>query len=137
GQQAGSYNLEVDVREAGSQAYVDSYLVLPYTLQASQTLRGCASVSLSTNPSSPTPAGSFVTLRAASSGCPSPQYRFWVEVPGQPWTLMQDYSSRSSFIWNTAGLPTGSYNLEVDVRQAGSQAYVESYVVNAYSLLSP
>ncbi|MGI8551549.1 MAG: hypothetical protein ACR2PL_12320, partial [Dehalococcoidia bacterium] len=94
----------------------------------------CTGVSLSDSPPFQAPIGTPVTLAASSTGCFSPQYRFWVEAPGQPWTLMQDYSFGSAFTWDTRDLPAGDYNVEADARGWGSTADVEAYQVQAYAL---
>ncbi|HEY3195380.1 MAG TPA: hypothetical protein VGK42_09115, partial [Candidatus Dormibacteraeota bacterium] len=62
--------------------------------------------------------------------------RFWVKAPGGTWTIVQDYSSASTYRWNTTGLPAGTYGLEVDVRDQGSTAVYET-VANLSFAIGP
>lgn len=80
----------------------------------------CNKPVLASNPVSPHGLGQLVTFTAKTAGCASPQWRFWIQAPGERWSLVQDYSSRASFSWSTAGLPPGTYGLEVDVRDSSS-----------------
>jgi cell wall-associated protease len=83
---------------------------------------------------SPQPAGTTVTF-TASAGCTgTPQYRFWVKAPGGAWTIAQDYGASSTFVWNTAGKPAGTYQLEVDVRNAGSTASYQAVANVSFAL---
>jgi hypothetical protein len=77
----------------------------------------CTSVTASAAPPSPSAAGTPVTITASAVGCPNPRYRFWVEAPGGPWTIQQDYSAANTFTWSGTG-QAASYNLEVDARDA-------------------
>src|SRR5438045_5376542 len=64
-----------------------------------------------------------MTSTATTRGCPTPQYRFWISPPGQLWSIVQDYSTTSTYAWTTTGA-AGTYRLEVDVRdQTSSTAY--------------
>jgi hypothetical protein len=115
---AGVYGLEVDVRDqGGTDTYEKAY-------STTFTIAGCTSAGLSANPASPQKAGTQVVL-TGSATCPgTPEYRFWVKAPGGNWQIKQDYSSSSTFSWNTTGLAPGPYGLEVDVRdQGGTDTY--------------
>jgi hypothetical protein len=66
----------------------------------------------------------MVTLTAATVGCPSPLYKFWIQPPNGAWSVVQPYGSAATYSWNTAGLAPGPYRLEVDVRdQSSPEAY--------------
>jgi hypothetical protein len=81
----------------------------------------CTSVTDSAAPGSPSRPGSTVTFTASPSGCPHPLYQFWVLAPGShTWTIVQAYSSKATFNWNTSGLATGSYLYTVWARDASS-----------------
>jgi hypothetical protein len=125
---AGSYRLEVDVRDQGESAVYDVVANRTYVLNP------CSAAGLSTNPASPHyPAGNIVLTGTAT--CPgTPTYRFWVRPPSGPWSVVQDFSTTSTFGWNTSGLTVGSYGLEVDVRDQGATASYEK-VANATYLL--
>jgi hypothetical protein len=111
---AGSYGLEVDVRDQGSSAVYETVSNLTYTVTGGPA---CNTPTLSPSPASPGATGSTVVFTATTSGCPSPRYRFWVLPPGGPWAIVQDYSASNTFSWSATGR-MGSYGIEVDVRDA-------------------
>jgi hypothetical protein len=107
----GSYGLEVDIRNQGASASYETVGRLTYVLSVTP----CTTPTLTASPPSPGATGAAVTFNASTSGCPNPRFRFWIQRPGGPWTIQQDYSASSSFNWTTAG-SVGSYGVEVDVR---------------------
>ncbi|HEV2035683.1 MAG TPA: hypothetical protein VGU71_16070 [Candidatus Dormibacteraeota bacterium] len=115
---AGAYGVEVDVRDASESVSYDAVTNLTYQLN------GCSAVSLGANPTSPQPPSGSVLL-TASATCPgTPIYRFWVQAPGGPWTIKQDYTTANTYSWPIAGRALGSYRLEVDVKnQGGTDTY--------------
>ena len=123
GKAAGSYGLEVDIRDQGSSASYEAVANLPYTLNPP-----CTSATLTPSPASPQSVSTTVTLTATSSGCPNPRYQFWELDPGSRWSMVQDYSSSSTYAWKTSGLAAGTYRLEVDVRDQSSTAAYDSVV---------
>src|SRR5260370_38207992 len=49
-------------------------------------------------------------------------------APGsQTWTVVQPYSSRASFTWNTIGAPQGTYRFIVKARDASSPGTYSNY----------
>jgi spore germination protein YaaH len=119
GKASGVYGLEVDVRNQGSAATYEAVANLTFALTPP-----CGSPTLSTNPPSPQGTGAVVTVTAATAGCPSPLYKFWIQPPGGSWSVVQPYGSPATYSWNTAGLAPGTYRLEVDVRdQSSTEAY--------------
>jgi hypothetical protein len=109
----GSYRFEVDARDATEYTTYDVVANQTFVIQARPS---CTSPTLTAGPTSPAPTGATVTLTGGSAGCPNPQYRFWVQAPGGPWTIKQDYGSAGTFSWSGSGL-AGSYRFEVDVRE--------------------
>jgi muramidase (phage lysozyme) len=89
----------------------------------------CTSASLATSPSGRAATGATVTLTASAAGCPTPTYRFLVGG-----SVVQAYSTTSTFSWNAAGKAPGTYSLEVDVRNQGSPSGYEAYAIVSYSL---
>ena len=83
------------------------------------TLSGCSSASLAPAPGS-FALGTTVAFVAGSAGCSNPEYEYWVMAPGGYWQLLRAYGSSPSFNWATSGLPLGTYQLVVWVRQHGS-----------------
>jgi hypothetical protein len=121
---AGSYLWTVWARDAGSSANLDTYFPgTAYTL----TTQPCASVTASATPASPQAAETVVTLTASASGCPNPQYQFWILPPGGTWTIVQAYSSTATFTWRTVGDPPATYMWTVWVRDASSTAKLDTY----------
>jgi uncharacterized protein YkwD len=90
------------------------------------TLTGCTSGSLS--PSSGSAAvGTTVTLNATSSGCPNPQYEFWLEYPDGSWHMMQGFGVGASWHWNTTGFAKGTYTIHAWANEQG--AYTGAFEV--------
>lgn len=111
---AGSYGLEVDVRDASESVSYDVVRNLTYELN------GCSAVSLGASPTSPQSPGGSILLMGTATCTGTPTYRFWVQAPGSPWTVKQDYSTANTYSWPTTGFGSGSYGLEVDVRTQGN-----------------
>ena len=125
---AGTYRLEVDVRDASSTVAYDHVANITYVLTA------CAGARLSTDKPPPQKAGTTIVL-TGSAGCQgSPQYRFWVRDLTGRWTIVQDFSASGTFSWNTTGLAPGTYGLEVDVRNQGSTAAYETVANLSFAL---
>src|SRR5207247_2105470 len=118
---AGTYRIEVDVRDASSPAAYDAVKSMTYVLA------GCTGAQLTTDKSSPQLTGTAsITLTGAAS-CPgAADYRFWIRSPGGSWSVVQGYSSNATYTWNTAALPAGTYSLEVDARNHGSASSYEA-----------
>ena len=116
---AGSYGIEVDVRDQSETVAYDAVANLTYQVS------GCAWSVISESPASPSTHGAVVTLSAFGQ-CPgTATYRFWIRPPGGNWTIVQDYSASSSYSWKTVSYVPGTYGLEVDVRDQGSTALYE------------
>jgi hypothetical protein len=78
--------------------------------------------------------GSSVVFTGSASCLGTPQYRFWIKAPGGTWKIVQDYSGTATYTWDTAGLAAGSYQVEVDVRDAGTSASYETTINQPYQL---
>ncbi len=74
-----------------------------------------------------------VTLTGAASGCPAPQFRFWVRAPGGNWTIVRDYATSPTYAW-PGGAEAGSYSLEVDVRALGSSVSYDVVANTTYAV---
>ena len=110
---------------------------------------GCVSAGLTSNKTSPQPAGTAVTFTATAAGarCTSPLFQFWTWSSFDGWTIRQAYSSNATFILNTSGMAPGSYSVDVWVEEAGSvqgpNAYetfaLESWIVGGcdFATVSP
>jgi hypothetical protein len=131
GKPAGTYGLEVDVRDHGSALAYDVVKNSSFAL----TTATCGVPSFSASPASQAGTGATVTLSASTTGCPHPQYRFWIAPPGGSWSVVQNYGTLSTYTWTSTG-SAGSYRLEVDVRDASSTASYEHYASMTYSLVA-
>jgi N-acetylmuramoyl-L-alanine amidase len=132
---AGTYRLEVDARDASETTSYDVVANSSYMLQAAPA---CTAAALSTSPPSPGGTGVAVTMTGSSATCPHPVYRFWVRDPGSSrWSIVQDYSAATTHLW-TQTYFSGTYALEVDVRDASETTSYDSvanlsYVANGCS----
>ncbi len=125
---AGSYALEVWVRNAGSSSVYDAWLAWDqYRVAPPPPL---SITSLVSSPSSGVPAGTPVQWSATATGGTGPYtYRFLL-WNGVVWTVGQDWSSAST--WNWIPSVAGTYSVQVWARNAGSAA-----VYNAWTASSP
>jgi cytochrome c biogenesis protein CcdA len=116
---SGSYELEIWAKDASSSTTsYDTDAVLDFTIGAAGT--PCATATLFSTPSSPQTAGTPVTLNASSAACSSPLYQYWMLSPGGSYTLLQPWTTSTSFAWNTSTLSNGAYQLQVSVKDASS-----------------
>jgi len=113
---AGSYSLEVDVRDASESTTYDVVANITYVVN------GCSAAGLTANPPNTAAHGTPITL-TATSACPgTPTYRFWIKTPGGSWTVVQAYGPGNTFTWTPT--TAGTYSIEVDVRdQGGTDTY--------------
>ena len=120
---AGTASFEVDVRDA-SETNVSYDAVANVTYQFTP----CTSASLTSSrlvgPQGP--AINFVALATCPNGG-NPQYRFWLKRPGGTWQIVEDYPQGvSNYMLSTNGLPHGTYYVEVDVRNNGTNVSYEA-----------
>jgi hypothetical protein len=77
-------------------------------------------VTLNPDLSSPRPAGDNVVFTAvASGGSGNYEYRFWLLKNGA-WSIVQDYSTDSTWTWDTSVEIAGDYLVAVHSRNVGS-----------------
>lgn len=131
GKAPGQYWLSVWVRSAGSTASYETYAAAPYTVLGAAK---CTTGALVAAPSSPSPLGTTVTLTASASSCSSPEYQFFYAAPGQPYALVQPWSSSPTYVWNTSTASSGQSSFSVWIRQAGSTLAYETYGQTYYTL---
>ena len=96
-----------------------------------------SSVTLTPSPSSPQTPGATVTLTAAASGgSGNYQYQFWLNN-GTSWSIAKPYGATNdnTWTWNTTGLATGNYLVQVWARSAGSTAVYEAFTTVATYVL--
>ena len=98
---------------------------------------GCSTATLVANPTTSQAEGLGVTFTATGSGpqCTSPVFEFWLRNPAGNWTLEQSFSSSTTWSWNTAGFPVGSYTVNVWANEAGDPTFTyEGLASIPYSL---
>jgi hypothetical protein len=78
-----------------------------------------------------------VTFTAkGSGGTGSYEYQFWLLSPGGSWTSTRAYSSTPTWAWDTTGLATGTYQINVWAKSAESAptAGYDTYTIINYTL---
>jgi hypothetical protein len=79
---------------------------------------GCTAASLTPSSASVT-VGSIVNFTAGASGCPNPQYEYWIQYVDGTWHMVRAFSTDPTFGWNTSGLALGVYTIEVWANNVG------------------
>jgi len=121
---AGTYQVGVWVKQAGSTAAHDAYYIGSFQLDVAN----CTSASIAAAPASPQASGSAITFTGTSTACTAPNYEFWILAPNATaWTAVKPYSTGTTFAWNTTGLVPGMYQFRVWARQTGSPRSYDSY----------
>lgn len=131
-----TYQIGVWAKETGSTKLHDAFAFITYTLVVqSVTQTKCQAVNITPSPTSPSAAGSTVTLSAKAISCSNPQYRWWVRDITEVWHIVQDYPGTNTYNW-TASTP-GTYLLGVWVRQSGSLSKYQAFSFITYTLSVP
>ena len=99
--------------EAGAQIFVSAGTVV-----REFDMTFCTGASLTPSMTSQ-PAGSTIAFTATSTGCPTPEYEFWVQYPDGSWNLKQGWGG-ATFNWDTTGLAPGGYTVHAWVNARGS-----------------
>ena len=127
----GSYRWSVWARDSSSSAAYDSFSAFDYVL----TVEPCTGMGATAVPASTASRGMSVTVTGNATGCPSPQYEFWLKLPNGTWTLARGWSSDSSFTWSTSSnTPGGTYRWSVWARDGSSSASYDQFVAFDYVL---
>ncbi len=99
----------------------------------------CKSTAISTDLTSPQIAGTTVTMSATSAGCPdlNPLYRFWLRSPEGVWSIVKDFSTSSSFAWDTSSYEKGTYLTGVWAKDASSFNSYDAYAYGTFTIQVP
>ncbi len=124
----GTYQLGVWARQRGASRPKEAYGFTTFTLDVS----GCQDASLTPSVPSPQVAGTPVTFLAASTGCTSPEYQFWLVPPGGNWTIVQPYSTGSTWLFDSSKYGPGDFQVGVWSHQVGSGGKHDSFFVTTY-----
>ncbi|MFZ5893973.1 MAG: RCC1 domain-containing protein [Myxococcota bacterium] len=126
----GNHQFQIWVRAQGLQTAYDAYTGFGFTVTAT----ACTGATISANPASPQAAGTPVTISATAATCSTPTYQFWMMPPGGAWTMVQDFSTTSSYNWDTSSGAAGAYSFQVWIRQQGTtNVSYETYAGLNYS----
>lgn len=138
GLKAGTWGVRVNARRSGLTA-TDVKTATTFDLQTGGGGGGggaCTDAALSPDPASPQDVGTTVTWTASSSGCGSPQYKFFAKAPGSTsFSAFRDWSSTATADWDTAGKKAGTWTIQVKVRRAGTTT-VDDSATATYELQS-
>ncbi|PWB68267.1 MAG: hypothetical protein C3F14_00290 [Deltaproteobacteria bacterium] len=131
---ASNYSVKVDARSAGSINASEAAATAGYTIGTA----AATGVTLTASPASPIAGGDNVIFTASVPGGGTYEYEFWGRVAGPgPLSLAQPYGPSNTFKWNTAGIQTGVYEVQVYVRRAGSVAPFEATQTLTYVVTTP
>ena len=134
---AGSYYLQVWVRNAGESVAYDVYYASgAFTITSPNPL---TVNSLNVSPGLPRQVGSIVQWAALAAGGAQPfQYKFWrYSYATGSWTMVQDYTGSNLYIWNTQPSDAGDYAMQVWVRNAGSAAAYDAWFGTGQFTITP
>ena len=111
----GSYNMEVDVRDSSENVSYDVVKNITYSLV------GCTGATIVGAPASPQVTGAGDVTLTATATCPgTAEFRFWIMDAGSRWSMVQDFSSKTTYTWAKGNQRMGVAHIEVDVRDVGS-----------------
>jgi len=133
GATAGTYTVQVYVRNVGSSASYEAVKNLSYVLSNTPA----TAATLTADSPSPQIIGTTITFTAGGvGGTGNYNYKFWLKTAGT-WTTVQGYSATNTWTWNTTGATAGTYTVQVYVKNNGSSAAYEALKSFGYVLASP
>jgi hypothetical protein len=125
--EAGTYTIEVWVRNAGSSATYDAWRD-----SSAMTVTGLAATGLTANQTSPVATGTSITWTATTSGGTGPlTYLFLRYSAATAWTVVQTWGTSNTYTWTPPAGAIGTYTIEVWVRNAGSSATYDAWLDSA------
>ena len=123
--QAGSYDIQVMVRNVGSQAAYEVMRKLTFNIVASSPVSAATLTADKTTPVVYGTVGAVTFTALASGGTGTYEYQFRSRTnPTGAWTIVQPYSPANTWSWSPAG--PGAYDIQVMARNAGSGASYEA-----------
>lgn len=128
----GTYYFQAWARAQGSTATYEAYAGTSYQLGGS----ACTGGGISASPPTGTTAGSPVVVSGSATCGGTANYKFYMQAPGGAWNMVQDWSTDSTYDWDTTGATSGAYNFQVWVRNSSSTATYETYAGMGYQIYS-
>jgi hypothetical protein len=128
---AGDYTICVWAKSTGSGAAFEADACKPFHVG---TATPVTAVSLTPDKPSPQPPNTTVLWTAVATGGTTPQFQFWVQPQGGPFTLLCAYSPSPTCPWTPS--VAGDYFVFVWARSAGSGATFEADRVVAFQAIS-
>jgi probable HAF family extracellular repeat protein len=115
----GQYSVQVWVRSAGSTATgAEKANGMNFPIGTASVI---TAVTVSADHVAPQAPGTSITFTAAGTGGAAPyQYKWWL-FNGTTWTMLQDWSTSSTFVWTPAAA-SSQYSVQVWARSAGASA---------------
>ncbi|NJD62241.1 MAG: hypothetical protein FIA93_05920, partial [Deltaproteobacteria bacterium] len=114
--------------------------VTPVALVCAQANSPVAGVTLTASPQSPLAGGPAVAFTASATGASGAfEYQFLGRRAGStgPLSIVRPYSPSATWSWGTAGIPGGTYEIQVQARNAGSAAPFEATQTMTYTVTTP
>jgi hypothetical protein len=127
-QSAGTYNIQVWARRAGSTASYEMWGGTPALSVAASALE---ITSLTPNRAMPAVTGTPITWTArARGGTAGPiQYQFYrYSVEKNAWQMVQNFSASNTYTWTPSWGDEGNYVIQVWARNAGSSATYDAWL---------
>ena len=127
---SGTYQISVAARQIGS---ANAYNVYNHTTIVLGAPGTCVA-KITPQVASPQLPGTSISVVGGSTNCTTPSYQFSLLPPGGAWTAKQPWSTKTTWNWVTTGMPAGTYELGVWVKQAGSSNRYDAYAITVFTL---
>lgn len=127
GKSAGDYKLGVHVKAASNPNGSTTPIIfmgapaLDYKLINSVA---CNQASISAVSASPQVVGGIYQFNGSSNCGTGAQYRYWVYSPATGWQLKVDWTTSTSFLWNTGGLAGGNYQIGIHAKSSTGTVFM-------------
>ena len=119
GAPVGTYTLHIWANQSGDPMTTwQTYAEQTFTLAV---LPPCATAALSP-PTANQAVGTGIAFTAASTGCGTPMYQYWLQDPSGSWTLKRRFAVDPAWSWSSSGLVPGTYTVHVWANQYGDSA---------------
>ncbi len=127
---SGTYRVRVDAKNAGLGTPTDVSTAINFVLDNNPV----TGVSVAALPASPVLSGPDVTFTATPTGGSNVVYRYWLRPPGGAFAVVRAFDANASWVWPTAGLTGGTYQVRVDAKNTTSSAVFDATTSTTYTL---